>query len=125
MSDAKMRNIGPRSSAWLRQVGIHNIDDLRAAGPVETFLKVKRAGFRPSLNLLYSLVGALIDCHWSELPVPQREALQAELAEAEVVDPIRDRWDTAAARSERIDGSGADDVAGPVRSVDPRKLGDD
>lgn len=124
MTDTKMRNIGPRSAAWLRQIGVHNIDDLRAAGAVETFLKVKRAGFRPSLNLLYSLVGALTDVHWSELPVPQREALQAELAQAEAVDPIRDRWDTAAARSERVDGSGIDDVAGPVRRVDPRKLDD-
>lgn len=116
-----MRNIGPRSSAWLRQVGVHGIDDLREAGVVETFLKIKRAGFRPSLNLLYSMTGALEDCHWTDLPVAQRDALQAELAEAEAADPIRDRWDAAAARSERVDGSGVDDVAGPVRTLHPRK----
>lgn len=35
----------------------------------------QRAGFKPSLNLLYSLEGALLDCHWQELSEPQREAL--------------------------------------------------
>jgi len=42
---------------------------------VGAFVKVKRAGFKPSLNLLYSLEGALLDCHWQELSEPQREAL--------------------------------------------------
>ena len=37
-------------------------------------MRVKRAGFRPSLNLLYALEGALLDCHWQEVPetAPQR-----------------------------------------------------
>ena len=40
-----MRNIGPKSAAWLRQVGLREAGDLVAAGPVQAFLKVKRAGF--------------------------------------------------------------------------------
>ena len=37
-------------------------------------MRVKRAGFKPSLNLLYALEGALLDCHWQEVPddTPQR-----------------------------------------------------
>ena len=31
-----MRNIGPKSAAWLRQVGLHTRADLEAAGPVRT-----------------------------------------------------------------------------------------
>lgn len=78
MTGAKLRNIGPKSAAWLRQVGLRTAEDLRAAGAVGAFVKVRRAGFKPSLNLLYSLEGALQDCHWQELPEPRRAQLVAE-----------------------------------------------
>uniref|UniRef100_UPI00036FE9B5 TfoX/Sxy family DNA transformation protein n=1 Tax=Xanthomonas sp. SHU 308 TaxID=1591201 RepID=UPI00036FE9B5 len=54
MSTTKLRNIGPKSAAWLRQVGVRTQQDLEAAGAIGAFVKVKRAGFKPSLNLLYS-----------------------------------------------------------------------
>ena len=78
MTAVKMRNIGPKSSAWLRQVGLRTREDIAEAGPVDAFLRVKRAGFRPSLNLLYALEGALVDCHWQEVPEPRRQQLVAE-----------------------------------------------
>ena len=78
MTTAKLRNIGPKSSAWLRQVGLRSQEDLVAAGPVAAFMKVRRAGFKPSLNLLYSLEGALVDCHWQEVPEARRQQLVAE-----------------------------------------------
>ena len=56
------------SAGWLRQVGVRTQEDLLKLGPVEAFMKVKRAGFRPSLNLLYSLAGAIENCHWADLP---------------------------------------------------------
>ncbi len=85
----KMRNIGPKSAAWLRQVGLHAPQDLAEVGPLEAFMRVKRAGFKPSLNLLYALEGALCDCHWQEVPTARREQLveQAEAAIAELPDP--------------------------------------
>jgi len=76
---AKLRNIGPKSAAWLRQVGLRSLDDLQAVGAVEAFMKVKRAGLKPSLNLLYSLEGALLDCHWQEVPEQAAEAAIALL----------------------------------------------
>lgn len=76
MNDApKLRNIGPKSSAWLRQVGLRTRADLEAVGPVDAFMRVRRAGFKPSLNLLYALEGALLDCHWQEVPDERRSAL--------------------------------------------------
>src|SRR3546814_4265459 len=42
----KMRNIGPKSAAWLRQVGLRTPEDLAEAGPLEAFMRVKRAGFK-------------------------------------------------------------------------------
>lgn len=71
----KLRNIGPKSAAWLRQVGVRTQEDLRTLGAVEAFMRVKRAGFKPSLNLLYALEGALLDCHWQEVPDDRRSEL--------------------------------------------------
>jgi hypothetical protein len=71
----KLRNIGPKSSAWLRQVGLHTREEIEEAGAVEAFMRVKRAGFKPTLNLLYALEGALCDCHWQEVPDARRQEL--------------------------------------------------
>ncbi|KTF29599.1 transcriptional regulator, partial [Xanthomonas vesicatoria] len=68
MTTERLRNIGPKSAAWLRQVGLRTQQDLQAVGAVGAFVKVRRAGFKPSLNLLYSLEGALTDCHWQDVP---------------------------------------------------------
>src|SRR3954467_1682317 len=73
--DNKIRNVGPKSAAWLRQVGVRTQEDLVRLGPVDAFMKVKRAGFRPSLNLLYALAGAIENCHWADLPDGTKAAL--------------------------------------------------
>ena len=88
----KLRNIGPKSAAWLRQVGLRSLEDVAAIGPVDAFMKVRRAGFKPSLNLLYSLEGALRDCHWQEVPEARRtELVQAAEAAIALLPPPRGR----------------------------------
>jgi len=96
----KIRNVGPKSAAWLRQVGVRTQEDLVRLGAVEAFMKVKRAGFRPSLNLLYALEGALADCHWADLPDERKAALLQEAESAEAANPIKTRWQKQADRSE-------------------------
>jgi hypothetical protein len=92
LSTTQLRNIGPKSAAWLRQVGLRSAEDLVAAGAVQAFLKVKRAGFKPSLNLLYALEGALLDCHWHDVPELRRQQLLAELETASAsLPPARGR----------------------------------
>ena len=98
--DVKIRNVGPKSAAWLRQVGVRTVEDLARLGPVEAFLKVKRAGFRPSLNLLYSMAGALADCHWTDLPDEKKQELLAAVESAESANPIRTRWEKQKAASD-------------------------
>jgi hypothetical protein len=105
----KIRNVGPKSAAWLRQIGVRSTEDLARIGPVEAFLKVKRAGFRPSLNLLYSMAGALADCHWADLSEERKQELLAALEAAESANPIRSRWEKAAAASERASRNGNDE----------------
>ena len=109
MASSKIRNVGPKSAAWLRQVGVRTTEDLNRIGPVEAFLKVKRAGFRPSLNLLYAMAGAMADCHWAELPEERKQELLSSLEAAESANPIRTRWEKAKAASERASGNGAED----------------
>ena len=84
----KLRNIGPKSAAWLRQVGLRSLEDVAAIGAVDAYMKVRRAGFKPSLNLLYSLEGALVDCHWQEVPEARRLVLVAELEAATALLPL-------------------------------------
>lgn len=88
----KLRNIGPKSAAWLRQVGLRTLEDLSEAGAVGAYIKVRRAGFKPSLNLLYALEGALADCHWQEIPEARRaELVQAAEAAIALLPPPRGR----------------------------------
>jgi DNA transformation protein len=110
--DNKIRNVGPKSAAWLRQVGVRTQEDLARLGPVEAFMKVKRAGFRPSLNLLYALAGAIEDCHWADLPDERKTALVLAAESAEAANPIKTRWQKQVERSER--GSSKEVAAEPV-----------
>lgn len=92
MSGDKLRNVGPKSAAWLRQVGVRTQDDLISLGAVAAFVKVKRAGFRPSLNLLYALEGALLGCHWQQVPEERRaELLLGAEAATALIPPSRGR----------------------------------
>jgi hypothetical protein len=92
VTTAKLRNIGPKSAAWLRQVGLRSREDLEAVGAVDAFMRVKRAGFKPSLNLLYALEGALLDCHWQDVPEARRgELVHAAEAATALLPPPRNR----------------------------------
>jgi hypothetical protein len=50
-------------------------------------MKVKRAGFKPSLNLLYSLEGALLGCHWQQVPEERRQVMAAEVEQLSALLP--------------------------------------
>ncbi len=79
MKIASMKNLGPASASMLGKIGIHSDGDLRAAGAVGAYLRVKVSGAKPSLNLLWAMEGALTDTHWTELSTETRSALLLEL----------------------------------------------
>ena len=55
-------------------------------------MRVKRAGFKPTLNLLYAIEGALRDCHWQEIPDERRsELVRAAEAAIALLPPPRYR----------------------------------
>ena len=117
--DIKIRNVGPKSAAWLRQVGVRTQEDLMRLGPVDAFMKVKRAGFKPSLNLLYALAGAIEDCHWTDLPGERKTALLAAAQSAETTNPIKTRWQKQVERSER----GGEPKPAPDEDAEPAASG--
>ncbi|MFB9067583.1 TfoX/Sxy family protein [Pseudofulvimonas gallinarii] len=113
-SPDKMRNVGGKSAAWLRQVGIRTRSDLETHGAIGAFIKVKKAGFKPSLNLLYALAGALDDCHWQQLGSERREQLLAELAAQEEALGMtgKPKWGGPARPVTTIDGGDYQDGQG-------------
>jgi DNA transformation protein and related proteins len=76
---AQLLNLGPVSEEWLNAIGVYTQSDLNRLGPVATFLQVKRAGFNPSLNLLYALAGAAAGVRWNKLPKDMKTRLLLEL----------------------------------------------
>ncbi len=111
-STQKMRNIGPKSAAWLRQVGLRSLEEIAAVGVVGAFMKVRRAGFKPSLNLLYALEGAVLDCHWQDVPDARRtELVSAAEAAIAQLPPPRGRPAAAPVTTTIIDDSTMPDMA--------------
>ena len=75
MTAEKIKNIGPKSMAWLRQTGIRTQADLEAVGSLAAYVRIKRAGFKPSLNMLYAMEGAILGCHWQDIPAERLSEL--------------------------------------------------
>lgn len=74
-----LKNVGPVSAAWLESVGIRKRADLIRLGPVAAFLRVRDAGHKPSLNLLWALAGAERGLPWNRLGDEDRRQLLLEL----------------------------------------------
>lgn len=72
-------NLGPASERMLHAAGIRTPGDLRALGAVPAFLAVRRAGQKPSLNLLWALEGALSGRDWKAVAQHERTALLMQL----------------------------------------------
>ena len=56
------------------------------------------------------MAGAMADCHWADLSEERKQELLAALGAAESANPIRTRWEKAAAASDKA--SAANDDAG-------------
>lgn len=76
---AALPNLGPASAKMLRLAGIENEDQLSELGNLLAFEKVRGAGHKPSLNLLYAIDGALTDVKWGKLPLNRRMELDIKV----------------------------------------------
>lgn len=76
----KLKNIGPKVAAGLREIGIDSREQLEEAGYMEAFLRMRLIS--PHWNhkmLLYALYGAINDTNCMYLPDEIRLRLNEEL----------------------------------------------
>lgn len=73
-----LRNLGSKTEAMLREVGIETVHNLRALGAEEAWHRLRfRFGKRVTVLALYALEGALTDRDWRHLPEARRAELKA------------------------------------------------
>jgi DNA transformation protein len=75
-----MKNLGPKSQAWLAGIGVHSLEDVARLGVVETYRRVKAAyPEKVTLNMLWGLQAALLEIPWNELPDDIKDQLRQEV----------------------------------------------
>lgn len=79
MKISEMKNLGPKSTAMLAKIGVHNRDDLEKLGAVDCYLILKNQGFNVNLNMLYALEAALLDINITNLSGDIKQHLQAAI----------------------------------------------
>lgn len=72
-------NLGPVSMAWLKEVGIGSLEDVKRFGAATTYRLIKERRPEATLNLLWSLAGAVAGKDWRALSAREKQALLAEL----------------------------------------------
>ena len=70
-------NFGPTTSRWLREIGVHSLDDLKKLGPVLAYHLVKQKQPRASLNVLWAMAAAVSGKEVAELTAEDRANLRA------------------------------------------------
>jgi DNA transformation protein len=75
-----LRNLGPKSSAMLAEIGVTDEEMLREIGAVEAYARLAfRFGPRAvSTLMLHALAGALADVDWRRLDPSHKQALERE-----------------------------------------------
>jgi TfoX C-terminal domain len=74
----RMRNINPRISGMLEEIGIRTRADLVHVGALEAYRRLLVGGLKPSSNVLLALHGAIIDCDWQQISQKEKAYLLEE-----------------------------------------------
>ena len=81
----QLKNLGYKSAHCLAEINIHNLADLKQLGSIATYLKIEReANFKPSLNFLYAMEGALQNVHWAKIDQQEKARLLISLEDARI-----------------------------------------
>jgi hypothetical protein len=78
----RLPNLSSVSTQWLAAVGIHTLDDLREVGVITAYNLVTAHGHNTSLDLLWSLQGALTDVRWTDVPESVKQDLKHRFKES-------------------------------------------
>ena len=76
----KLPNVGPKTSLWLNEVGIHTLDDIRNLGVIEVYRRLRdRYPDKVTLNALWGLEGAVTNTPWNRIPDEVKQDLLNQL----------------------------------------------
>lgn len=75
----KLLNLGPKSTAWLNEIGIYDLAALKEVGVVEAFQLIRCHHANASLNLLWSLEGALTGVPWDQIDSATKARLKRDI----------------------------------------------
>ncbi len=76
---SSLKNLGPKGDAWLAEIGVHTVADLKRLGPVEVYRRLKAARPRQvNLMALYAMVAGLMGLHVNDLPPDLKDQLRQE-----------------------------------------------
>lgn len=78
----KLKNIGPQSAGWLRDVGIETEGDLIEAGAVMAYKILQHRFKGVNLLMLYALEGALQNRHYNSFSPEEKEVLKKAASES-------------------------------------------
>ena len=78
-----LRNIGKELDRKLRSINISTVDELKAVGSEEAFIRMKMLYPNICLVHLYSLEGAILDIDYNQLPDDVKKKLKE----------INNRWE--------------------------------
>jgi len=76
-----LKNLGATGAAWLRDVGIFTISELREVGPPAAYRRVAEHQPKTSLNLLWAIAAGLQDRDWRDLGDEEKNRLRQQLRE--------------------------------------------
>jgi tRNA(adenine34) deaminase len=62
-----LARLGPKTQAWLAELGVHSHAQLVELGAVEAFVQLKARGHTVARTLLWALHGCVLGCRGSEL----------------------------------------------------------
>jgi len=71
----RMKNISPITAMTLTAIGITTDKQLRITGSINAYQRIKAAGFKTSLRMLFDIEAALHDIDWKKLPIEVRSRL--------------------------------------------------
>ncbi|WP_444997173.1 TfoX/Sxy family DNA transformation protein [Aliikangiella sp. IMCC44359] len=73
---SQLRNLGPSSAKILAKINVKTLQDLKNKSPIQCFAELRRLNNQPlSLNLLYAMLGAIENKHWTEYKKMKGELL--------------------------------------------------
>ena len=75
----KLRNLGPLSIKWLNSIDVYTKEDIEELGPIVIYNILKAHGYNVNILMVYALQGAIMDCHWNEIPEKTKEEFKKEI----------------------------------------------